>query len=53
VPALIAQFEQAAKSSDLAAVVTDVDGRVLWQQIPRWLRSRADDIGFVPGGVMA
>jgi transcriptional regulator of acetoin/glycerol metabolism len=51
VPGLIAQFEQAAKSSDLAAVVTDVDGRVLWQQIPRWLRSRADDIGFVPGGV--
>jgi transcriptional regulator of acetoin/glycerol metabolism len=51
VPGLITQFQQAASSSDLAAVVTDVDGRVLWQQIPRWLRARADNIGFIPGGV--
>jgi hypothetical protein len=51
VPGLITQFEQAARSSDLAAVISDTDGRVLWQQIPRWLGAPADRIGFVPGGV--
>jgi hypothetical protein len=51
VPGLLGQFEQAARSSDLAAVIADADGRVLWQQIPRWLRAGADRIGFTPGGV--
>jgi transcriptional regulator of acetoin/glycerol metabolism len=51
VPGLITQFQQAAASSDLAACVSDGDGRVLWQQVPRWLRAGADRIGFTPGGL--
>jgi len=50
-PGLITQFEQAARSSDLAAAITDTEGRVLWQRMPRWLRPGADRIGFMPGGV--
>jgi len=48
---LIAQLDQAARSSDLAASIADQEGRVLWRQVPRWLRDGADDIGFVPGGM--
>src|SRR4029453_3929104 len=51
VPGLVAQLEQAAVSGDICACVTDADGRVLWQWVPRWLRSAADRIGFVPGGI--
>jgi transcriptional regulator of acetoin/glycerol metabolism len=51
VPGLITQFQQAASSSDLAACICDQDGRVLWQQLPRWLRAGADRIGFTPGGL--
>jgi transcriptional regulator of acetoin/glycerol metabolism len=50
-PGLIDQFDQAARSSDLAASIADSEGRVLWRQMPRWLRAGADDIGFVPGGM--
>jgi hypothetical protein len=50
-PGLIAQFDQAARTSDLAASIADPEGRVLWRQVPRWLLAGADDIGFVPGGV--
>jgi hypothetical protein len=51
VPGLIEQLEQAAVSGDVVACITDADGRVLWQWVPRWLRSRADSIGFIPGGI--
>ena len=51
VPGLVAQLEQAAVSSDVVACITDADGRVLWQWIPRWLRTAAERIGFVPGGI--
>ncbi|HEY7069885.1 MAG TPA: hypothetical protein VH479_07230 [Acidimicrobiales bacterium] len=51
VPGLIIQFQQAARSSDLAACISDEDGRVLWQQVPRYLRAGADRIGFTPGGL--
>jgi hypothetical protein len=51
VPGLVAQLEQAAVSGDIVACITDADGRVLWQWTPRWLRSAADRIGFVPGGI--
>ena len=50
-PGLIAQLDQAARSSDLAASIADSEGRVLWRQMPRWLSAGADDIGFVPGGL--
>jgi hypothetical protein len=51
VPGLVARLEDAARDSDLAAAIADADGRVLWQYIPRWLRSRGEAIGFTPGGV--
>ncbi len=51
VPGLIQQLEQAAMSSDLIACITDADGRVLWQWTPRWLRSAADRVGLMPGGI--
>jgi hypothetical protein len=51
VPGLVAQLEDAARDSDLAAAIADADGRLLWQYIPRWLRSRGEAIGFTPGGV--
>lgn len=51
VPGLADQLEQIATSGDLIACVTDADGRVLWQSTPRWLRSRSERIGLVPGGV--
>ena len=51
VPGLVEQLEQAARSSDLIACITDADGRVLWQYTPRWLQPGADRIGLLPGGV--
>ncbi len=51
VPGLAEQLGQASKSGDLIALVTDADGRVLWQSTPRWLRSGAARIGLQPGGV--
>ncbi len=51
VPGLVAQLEQAAVSGEICACVTDADGRVLWQWMPRWLRGPAERIGFVPGGI--
>jgi hypothetical protein len=51
VPGLVEQLDQASKSGDLIALVTDADGRVLWQSTPVWLRHGAESIGLQPGGV--
>jgi hypothetical protein len=50
-PRLAEHLDQIATTSDLATCVTDADGRVLWQSIPRWLRRGAERIGFMPGGL--
>ena len=51
VPGLVSQVEHAATTSDLIALVTDTEGRVIWQSTPLSLRRGADRIGLVPGGV--
>jgi transcriptional regulator of acetoin/glycerol metabolism len=51
VPGLVQQLDQASRSGDLIALVTDAEGRVLWQSTPKWLRGRAARIGLQPGGV--
>jgi hypothetical protein len=51
VPGLVSQLEHAATTSDLIALVTDTEGRVIWQSTPLSLRRGADRIGLVPGGV--
>lgn len=51
VPGLADQLEQTATTGDLIALVTDADGRVLWQSTPLWLRRGAERIGLVPGGL--
>ncbi|HET6772175.1 MAG TPA: hypothetical protein VFH36_02630 [Acidimicrobiales bacterium] len=51
VPGLVDELDQASKSGDLIALVTDADGRVLWQSTPVWLRRHAEGIGLQPGGV--
>jgi hypothetical protein len=51
VPGLAGQLDQLATTGDLIALVADVDGRVLWQSTPRWLRRGADRIGLTPGGL--
>ena len=51
VPGVVDQLEQTATTGDLIALITDADGRVMWQSTPRWLRRGADRIGLIPGGV--
>jgi hypothetical protein len=51
VPGVVGQLEQAAKTGDLIACITDPDGRVLWQSTPLWLRAGAERVGLVPGGI--
>jgi transcriptional regulator of acetoin/glycerol metabolism len=51
VPGLVQHLDEASRSGDLIALVTDSDGRVLWQSTPKWLRSRAEGIGLLPGGI--
>jgi hypothetical protein len=50
VPGLVDQLEQAATTSDLIALISDPDGRVIWQSTPLWLRRGAARIGLIPGG---
>lgn len=50
-PRLADDLEQLAVTGDLIALVTDADGRVMWQATPPWLRRSADRVGLVPGGV--
>jgi hypothetical protein len=50
-PAIADQLEQVADTGDLVVALTDADGRVLWQAMPRWLRPLADRTGFVTGGL--
>jgi hypothetical protein len=51
VPGLVEQLTQTSTSGDLIALVTDAEGRVLWQSTPIWLRHGAERIGLQPGGV--
>ncbi len=51
VPGLVGQLETTATGGDLIALVTDAQGRVLWQWTPPWLRSRAESVGLMPGGI--
>jgi hypothetical protein len=51
VPSLVSQLEQTAQSGDIVACVCDADGRLLWEWTPRWLRTRADRVGLIPGGI--
>ena len=51
VPGLAGQLDQLATTGDLIALVSDADGRVLWQSTPLWLRRGADRIGLTPGGL--
>jgi hypothetical protein len=51
VPGLVDQLGQAARSGDLVALVSDAEGRVLWESVPRGLRSAAARIGLQPGSV--
>jgi len=51
VPGLAGQLDQIATTGDLIALVTDADGRVLWQSTPLWLRRGADRVGLMPGGL--
>ena len=50
VPGIVDELEQASVTGDLIALVTDADGRIIWQSTPRWLRRNADRVGLVPGG---
>ena len=51
VPGIVDHLEQTATTGDLIALITDADGRVMWQSTPRWLRRGADRIGLIPGGM--
>ena len=51
VPGLADQLDQTATTGDVIALITDADGRVLWQSTPLWLRRGAERIGLVPGGL--
>jgi hypothetical protein len=51
VPGLADQLDQTATTGDVIALITDADGRVLWQSTPVWLRRGAERIGLVPGGL--
>jgi len=51
VPGIVDHLDQTATTGDLIALITDADGRVMWQSTPLWLRRNADRIGLVPGGV--
>ncbi len=51
VPGLAGQLDQLATTGDLIALVSDAEGRVLWQSTPLWLRRGADRIGLTPGGL--
>jgi len=44
------QLGRAADASGLIAAVTDEDGRILWTAGSRAMRSRAESVGFLPGG---
>lgn len=51
VPRLTEHLEQISTTGDIIALITDADGRVMWQSTPLWLRRGADRIGLVPGGL--
>lgn len=51
VPGVVDQLEQASTTGDVIALITDADGRIMWQSTPLWLRRGADRIGLVPGGI--
>lgn len=51
VPAMVDRLEQVAEAGQLIACVSDADGRLLWQSTPRWLRSKAERVGLLPGGM--
>ena len=51
VPRLTTRLETIAASGDLIVSVNDPQGRLMWGWTPKWLRSGAERIGLVPGGV--
>lgn len=51
VPQLVPQLEAIAREGDIVAIIGDTQGRVLWENTPRWLRPGAERIGLVRGGI--
>ena len=51
VPGVVDHLDQVATTGDVIALITDADGRIMWQSTPLWLRRGADRIGLVPGGM--